>query len=194
MHKFHRTLAILLIISLALGAGFLTDLLWNKIEEWGHPQSYDEIVAKYAKEYNIPEYVIYAVIKTESGFDPKARSSANAIGLMQMTPIAHVDTLEVIQDGTVFSDLYDPETNIRHGTCYLQMMYRLFDYDWDLAFAAYNAGPGNVSEWLEDPEYTDSEGNLIKIPFSETKSYVSKVNKAMNTYKNLYYANGGNKS
>ena len=180
-------MAILLIICLAIGTGFLTDLIWSKIEERLHPQEYHEIIVKYAKEYNIPEYVLYAVIKTESSFNPKAKSSANAIGLMQMTEIAHSDTLAVLKDGTEFQDLYDPEINIRHGACYLQMMYRMFDHNWDTAFAAYNAGPTRVSSWLKDSEYSDGNGNLTKIPFEETKSYVSKVNKAIHTYKDLYY-------
>ncbi len=195
MHsKFHRILAILLIILVAIGAGFLTDLLWTKIDEWTHPRSYDEIIAKYAEKYNVPEYVIYAVIKTESGFDPEAQSSAGAVGLMQMMPSTFewLTGDEHLGERLPASALTQPDVSIRYGTYYLQYLYRKFNYNWDTAFAAYNGGEGNVAKWLKDEEYSDGKGNLVDIPFPETKSYVSKVNRAIDTYKELYFEpNGG---
>ena len=83
--------------------------------------------------------------------------------------------------------------NIRYGTYYLQYLYRKFDYNWDTVFAAYNGGEGNVSKWLGDEEYSDGEGNLTDIPFPETKAYVTKVNRAIDTYKDLYYEPNGGK-
>ena len=83
--KSQRILAVLLIIAIAIGAGFLVDLLWTRVEEWYHPKSYEELVTQYATAYNVPEYVIYAVIKTESDFDPNATSSAGAVG--HLTPM-----------------------------------------------------------------------------------------------------------
>ncbi len=196
MHnKFHRILAILLIICLAIGAGILVDLLWNKFDEWTHPQSYDELIGQYAKEYNIPEYVIYAVIKTESDFDPNAKSSAGAVGLMQMIPSTFewLTGDEHLGEHLPVSSLTEPEVSIRYGTYYLQYLYRKFDYNWDTVFAAYNGGEGNVSKWLGDEEYSDGEGNLTDIPFPETKAYVTKVNRAIDTYKDLYYEPNGGK-
>ena len=66
---------------------------------------------------------------------------------------------------------------------YLYMRYKR----WDAVFAAYNAGFGRVDQWLPDPEYTDEDGNLIRIPIAETKKYVKKVNDAIDVYKRLYY-------
>ena len=187
MQKIKQPLAILLIVAFFLGIGFLTDLVWDKMEKATHPQDFGDIVKKYAAEYGIPEHVLFAVIKTESGFDPNATSRAGAIGLMQMTAIAHEDTVARLKDGTAFRDLYDPDVNVRHGACYLQMMYELFGGDWELALAAYNAGPGNVSQWLKNPDYTDEYGKLTYVPFDETRSYISKVNSAMEQYQKLYY-------
>ena len=83
-------------------------------------------------------------------------------------------------------NIYDPETNIKYGTYYLSYLYRRFE-NWENTFAAYNAGPGNVYKWLDDPEYSDSEGNLTHIPFSETREYVKRVAKYRNKYEKNYY-------
>jgi soluble lytic murein transglycosylase len=85
--------------------------------------------------------------------------------------------------------LYDPEISIRYGTYYLRYLYQKFDCNWDTALAAYNGGEGNVAKWLADPKYSDGEGNLTDIPFTETEKYVKKVNDAIETYKKLYPEN-----
>ena len=181
-----RTLIIVIIIAIAIAAGFCVDTVWSLLEKNTHPNDYSDIVEKYAAEYNIPPEVIFAVIKTESNFDPNARSSAGALGLMQMTPIAlkDVDPEEKIK----FEDLTDPDLNIRCGTCYLSILYRAFDYNWHNAIAAYNGGWGRIGKLLENPDNVDSEGNLIYFPpeLQETRSYVFKVKKAIDTYKELY--------
>ena len=81
--------------------------------------------------------------------------------------------------------LQDPEISIRYGTYYLQYLQQKFQ-NWNTTLAAYNGGEGNVAKWLENPEYSDGEGNLTYIPFDETRSYVKKVNRAMDTYEKLY--------
>ncbi len=184
-----KTVAILLIIALALSLAFGLDALFGKVEDTAYPREYSEYVSRYSSEYNIPEYVIYAVIKVESDFVPTAKSSAEAMGLMQMTPptFEWLTGGEHLDEGLPAESLYIPDVSIRYGTYYLQYLYRKFDYDWELALAAYNGGEGNVAKWLEDPLYSDGEGGLRWIPFSETRSYVVKVNIAMDTYRELYY-------
>lgn len=189
-----KIIAILLIIAIAFCIAYGIDLLMNSAEEGAYPQKYSEYVEKYAKEYNIPEYVIYGVIKVESDFDPLARSSVGACGLMQMMPSTFLWLTgeEHLDEGLPEEAVFIPDVSIRYGAYYLLYLYRKFNYNWDTAFAAYNAGEGNVAKWLNDPEYSDGEGNLTEIPFSETRSYVKKVNSAIDTYKNLYYeANEG---
>lgn len=183
-----RTVAVLLIIVIAFGIAFGIDLLCNKVEEGVYPLEYSEYVETYSEEYNIPEYVIYAVIKVESNFDPLAKSGVGAMGLMQMMP----NTFEWLTgsshlgEGLPAESLYIPKVSIRYGTYYLSYLYKKFDYNWDTALAAYNGGEGNVAEWLEDPEYSDGEGNLTYIPIKETRNYVKKVNSAIDAYKRLY--------
>lgn len=184
-----RTVAIILIIAISLGLAVGIDLLLTKAEEKLYPLEYGELVSLYAKEYNIPEYVILAVIKVESDFDPLARSKAGAMGLMQMMPSTFkwLTGSEHLGEYLPTDSLYIPDVSIRYGAYYLLYLYRKFDYNWDTVFAAYNGGEGNVATWLESPEYSDGNGNLTYIPIKETRNYVKKVNTALDEYKKLYY-------
>ena len=74
-----RTLIIVIIIAIAIVAGFCLDAVWSMLERKAHPKDYSDIVEKYAAEYDIPPEVIFAVIKTESDFDPNARSRVGYI-------------------------------------------------------------------------------------------------------------------
>ena len=182
-----RPLVIILIICASILIGFVTDAVWTAIEKSQHPKNYEEIVSRYADEYNVPKDLIWAVIKVESDFDPEAKSSAGALGLMQMMPDTFREiTKDFLGENLAFEELTDPEVSIRYGTYYLAYLYRYFDYNWHHAIAAYNGGMGNVAKWLGNPEYIDDEGNLKHIPFSETRSYVKKVEKAQEMYLKFY--------
>ena len=182
----HRAAVIALLAIVAIGIGFLADLTITTFEKKAYPRDYAAFVETYAEAYGVPETVVYAVIHTESGFDSGAVSSAGAVGLMQMLP----ETFEWLTDEILFDHLesgmlYDPETNIRYGTYLLSRYYDRYG-DWELAFAAYNAGPGNLDSWLADEEYADGEGGLKQIPFKETRNYVKKVQNARKIYERLY--------
>lgn len=183
---------ILIIIAVAIVFGILFDLVVTAIERkiYPMPDEYKAYVEKYSEEYGVPKELVYAVIKTESGFDSSAVSSKGAIGLMQMMPATFEWlTNDILHDHLDKGMLYDPETNIKYGTYYLARLYNRFG-DWDTALAAYNGGEGNVSEWLTNSKYSDDgkKLNVNKIPneFKETKNYVKKVNKALKKYKELY--------
>ena len=144
-----------------------------------YPIAYEDIVEKYAKEFEIPESVIYAVIYAESHFDNSAVSHAGAHGLMQIT----YDTFEWLEthlkDGATTDEIYDPDTNIRYGSYYLSYLYGRYG-DWRTAYAAYNAGIGSVGAWLEE-----NDGVLGDIPYSETAHYVEKVAAARIEYERI---------
>ncbi len=181
-----KSLMILIILVVAVGFGFLVDLCITGIEHLTHPKNYDAYIETYAQQYDVPPHVVYAVIKVESDFDPAAVSGAGAVGLMQMMP----DTFDWLTDDVLYEHLrsgmlYDPETNIRYGTFYLSWLYDRYG-DWSVAIAAYNAGPGNVDKWLQDPDYADGQGGLSHIPFKETRNHVKKVEREMEVYNRLY--------
>ncbi len=179
-------IAVILIVSLLLG--LFIDIAWAGFERLTYPKKYSDYVELYAKRYAIPPHILYAVIKTESGFDSAAVSNKGAVGLMQFMP----DTFRWITDEMLFEHLedgmrYDPETSVRYGAWLLSHLYKRYG-NWSVALAAYNAGIGNVDKWLNDPAYADGEGGLAHIPYKETRNYVKKVTKAQATYDRLYGA------
>ncbi len=181
-----RPLMIAAIAVLAIGLGFLADLIITGVEKRSYPREYAEYVETYAETYGVPETLIYAVIRTESDFDSGAVSPVGAVGLMQLMP----STFEWLTDDMLFEHLengmlYDPETNIKYGTYCLSYLYDRYG-DWELAIAAYNGGLGNVDKWLADDRYADGEGGLKRIPFKETRQFVARVTDAWEMYDRLY--------
>ncbi|WP_369992062.1 lytic transglycosylase domain-containing protein [Pseudomonas xanthosomatis] len=117
---------------------------------------YAEVVAAAALANDVPQALLHALIKAESGYNPKARSPKGAAGLMQLMP----DTAKEMG----VKDVLDPEANVQGGARYLKRMLTLFDNDITLAVAAYNAGPEAVL----------SRGKVVP-PFAETRRYVPTV-------------------
>jgi len=150
-----------------------------------HPLEYTGYVEKYALEYGLDKYLVYAVIKTESSFKADALSDAGAVGLMQIME----DTFDWINfrldEEADYSVMNEPETNIRYGCYLLYYLSGLYE-DRDCAVAAYHAGAGSVSGWLLDPRYSSDGKTLKEIPISDTAHYVDKINKAYQNYIKLY--------
>lgn len=157
--------------------------LIDNFSKRAYPKMYSEYVERYSSEYSVPEEIIYSVILVESGFDKNATSHAGAQGLMQITPETY-DWLLYLRGEEKSESLYEVETNIDFGTYFLSHLYKKFG-NWETVFAAYNAGMNRVSEWLENPEYSDGE-NLTRIPFRETENYVKKVINAIIKYEQIY--------
>lgn len=189
MKQTKRPLIVCSIIALFLLVGILLNLAWNLFDRWTHPKTYSELITQYASEYDIDETVVYAVIKVESNFQPDAESRVGALGLMQMMPLTFewLTGEEHLGEFLPVSALRDPEVSIRYGVYYLRYLRDKFPQSWDVVLAAYNAGEGNVAEWLSDPEYATSDGTLKSIPFAETQTYVERVNQAKEIYYKLYY-------
>lgn len=161
-------------------------LLGRELEKRTYKLNYPETIAAYAAEYALDPYLIAAVIHCESSNRPEAVSPMGAMGLMQIMP----DTGEWIAgklDEADFSTdmLLDPAQNIRFGCWYLRFLMNRYDQDRQLTLAAYNAGHGNVDKWIGDPAIS-KEGQLVDIPYAETKNYVEKVQRAYEKYQSLY--------
>jgi soluble lytic murein transglycosylase len=118
------------------------------------------------------------VIEQESKFEADAKSSAGAIGLMQLQP-ATAKGIAIRTGGSKFvlRDLYDPELNVRYGAWYLHHLMQRYGDDERLALAAYNAGQRNVDEWR-------AEGKGVQFP--ETRAYVDKVERLKGIYRRAY--------
>ncbi len=184
LSKIQSQLKILILMLVCTGAIVGSVLLQTQIKRWVYPRKYRDAIGISSADFQVPWQIIYAVIHTESHFDPMAVSVQGAMGLMQLMPQTYTELCQQfhLPDAT---DLWkDPATNIHLGTAYLAKLYRLFG-DWDTAFAAYNAGPGTVKRWLGNPAYTTA-GVLSEIPYPETARYVEKVRHAWMMYDTLY--------
>lgn len=147
---------------------------WNEID-LRFPVAYQETFISQARVADIPVNWGLAIARQESAFMPDARSSSGALGLMQLMPGTADYVARRIGESTP-SEVEltrDTNLNIRLGTQYLGQMLRRFNNNRVLASAAYNAGPGNVSKWL-DPTMP-MEIWIESIPFNETRNYVKNV-------------------
>lgn len=117
-----------------------------------------------AARHGLSIHLVKAIAAAESGFNPRAVSSAGAVGLMQIMPdTARMLGLRADKDKTIEAKLTDPATNARLGARYLSQLLRQFGGRTDLAVAAYNAGPGAVRKRMAIP------------PYAETQNYVRTV-------------------
>ncbi len=169
-------------IALAIIAGVIFVSLPH-IERIYYHLEYTDYIQEAADRYKVNPYIIAAMAKCESDFDPNATSSAGAVGVMQMMPET---ATEVANQGLVDSTKYppqnlnDPEVSINYGAAYLRYLVERY-HEMNPAIAAYNAGMGNVDKWL-------SEDNDIRasVGFSETEKYIQMVNRAKSMYEKLY--------
>lgn len=118
----------------------------------------------------------YGIARSESLFMRDARSSAGAIGLMQLMPkTGRMVAKSISLNYAGLNTLTDPESNIRLGTSYLGQMAEHFGGHRVLATAAYNAGPRRVETWLPVKGAEDARIWIENIPFNETRKYVKRV-------------------
>lgn len=180
-------ITVITVIVLSFILGFVYDALMTLSEKNSYPQKYKDDITAASEKYGVPESKIYAVIKTESNFDGSSVSSKDAYGLMQLTvaSYSHMAGLSEEESAKKLPVLSNAE-NIEIGTKYLAWLYSRFE-NWDTVYAAYNAGIGNVLEWLENPEYSDDGKTLKYIPFAQTRNYVREIKSAEDVYLRLYY-------
>jgi len=122
---------------------------------------FNDIIKSQAAKNGIDENLLKAVIKTESGFNPNARSGAGAMGLMQLMPQT-AESLGV-------SDPYNPYQNVEGGTKYLKKLLSKYDGNKEMALAAYNAGPGTVDKYGGIPPYKETQNYVKKVLAQEAK-------------------------
>ncbi|MBT9169821.1 MAG: Soluble lytic murein transglycosylase [Actinobacteria bacterium] len=154
--------------------------------EMAYPLGYQPLVESYAGQYAIDPYLLFALIREESHFNPRAVSVAGARGLMQIMPSTGESIAANIGEHYSLESLQDPEKSIRMGSWYLKELLDKFDGNVVLALAGYNGGPGAAARWrdrfsgLEEDEFVES------IPYRETRGYVKKVLRSYAVYQSIY--------
>lgn len=150
-----------------------------------YPLKYIEYVEKYAKEYDIDKYLVYAIIKAESNFEEDAKSASNAVGLMQIMEATAVETADKMDLNITEEDLFNPELNIKIGLKYFTSLLEKYN-NYNLAIIAYNAGIGNVDKWIQEGTIKADGSDIENVPFKETNNYVRKILRDYEIYKELY--------
>ncbi len=150
------------------------------------PVFYEDVIRERALEYEIDPFLVLAMIREESRFNPWNESVAGARGLMQIIFstgewIAQKLNLEDFTDEMLFSH----EVNINLGCWYINYLKERFSNDSILMISGYNAGPGTTSKWLKEYDRSDLDNFVENIPYSETREHIKKVMKSYQMYKRL---------
>jgi soluble lytic murein transglycosylase len=183
-----------LVVALLVVAGAVT--AWLTMPRWystwmpaevgktAFPLEHVDVVREAAGRHRLDPALVAAVIYVESGFDATVESSRGAVGLMQVMP-ATADEIAQRTDGYRFTkaDLRVPRVNVRYGCYYLRRLLERYEGSVVCALAAYNAGAGNVDEWLSSDS---GELRPAAIPFEETRLFVQKVLRSRDIYRHVY--------
>ncbi len=150
-----------------------------------YPRPYLAEVSAAASRFGINEYLLYALMRTESFFQSDVTSRAGAVGLCQLMPATAADVARKLRIAEY--DLRNPETNITFGAFYLAELVGRLENRYMPALFAYNAGITRVRTWQRAAASLDEDIFLETIPFLETREYGRKVLAAMAVYGYLYY-------
>ncbi len=152
-----------------------------------YPMPNRDLVFSTAREYQVDPYLVFAIIRAESKYETNAESPVGAKGLMQIMPETAAEIANKMgKEDFKTEDLHDPAVNIPMGCWYVKKLQDEFDGSIPLSVAAYNAGRGNVQEWLRKGLWDGNPKAMEGIPYSETRQYVHNVMKNYEAYKAIY--------
>ena len=156
--------------------------------KWVYPREFDTFVKPNADKLKLDPAWIFSVMRQESSYQYDARSSSNALGLMQLLPATAQQMADEfrIQKFKVPDSLFQPEINIRLGTTYFSRLTTMFSGNIPMALAAYNAGPARLKRWLSSRKDLDGlqakassspdvEIWMDELPWEETSFYVKAI-------------------
>jgi soluble lytic murein transglycosylase len=157
----------------------------EKLHHLWYPLAYRDIVEDLSGRYGIEPLLVVSVIREESRFDPEAKSSAGARGLMQVMPQTAYQLDNKLKLGISNTyQIYDVKNNLHLGVYYLSNLIKEFG-SYTYALAAYNAGEEKVRRWIQKGNYKSIDEFIEDIPYTETKSYVKRVLTTFFEYKRM---------
>jgi peptidoglycan lytic transglycosylase len=151
------------------------------------PLPYRNDLVRSARQQHLDPYMLAALIRQESEFNPRALSPAHAYGLTQLEPgtgraLARRAGVRRFTNRSLFQ----PSTNLKLGARYLRALFDQWGGRWEPALASYNAGKSRVAGWLTWNDYREPAEFVESIPFTETREYVEAVLRNANVYRQLY--------
>ncbi len=153
------------------------------------PLPYREDLERFSKQNGLDPFVVAALIRQESEFDPKAVSKANARGLTQILPETGRELSRRLKvKAFTTAALFQPAINLELGTFYLKTLTSQAGGRLEAALAGYDAGPTRARAWLTWGDFREPAEFIETIPFSETRNYVQTVLRNADVYRRLYGA------
>ena len=159
----------------------------DKFWRLAFPLPYQKQLEAFCRPLSLDPYIVAALIRQESEFNPKAVSRSNARGLTQVMPATGRELsrkLRIPRYQT--SMLFTPETNLKIGTYYLKALSDQLEGKWEATLASYNAGKSRVLGWLGTGTFNEPAEFVESIPFNETRVYVQSVLRNAEVYRRLY--------
>ena len=167
--------------------GFPIESLPRQYWELLFPLPWRDEIVSYSQLREVDPYLVAALIRQESEFNPGAVSRARARGLMQIVlPTGRRLGREVGMTGVSVNQLLVPETSLKLGILHLRRVLDQFEGRVELALAGYNAGEHRVDRWMTRYSITDPAEFVESIPFTETRTYVQAVLRNRAIYRILY--------
>jgi soluble lytic murein transglycosylase len=168
-----------MLVSVVIGTPWVQRML--------NPIHYADLTTLYSRRHDLDPFLVAAIMRVESRYQPDAMSCKGARGLMQLMPdTGRWAATRLGIEGYSDDLLFEPEINIGIGAWYLRQLLNQFDGNLAVALAAYNGGPSNVEKWLSSGEWSGSIDDLEQIPFGETARYVDRVSRAYRLYLRAY--------
>ncbi|HZP46029.1 MAG TPA: transglycosylase SLT domain-containing protein [Candidatus Binataceae bacterium] len=150
-----------------------------------YPRGFWDLISRAASTQGLDPWLVSALIRQESLYNPRAVSGSDARGLMQLLPTTAEHWAPAAGLNPLDLDLFDPQTSVRIGTTYLKALLAMFDNDPLKAVAAYNGGEHAVAAWsAKFPG--DGDQWVENIGYKETRDYVKKVIGGRREYRLLY--------
>ena len=151
------------------------------------PRPYWQTLENDAQANGLDPFLVAALVRQESEFNPDAVSRMNAYGLMQLLPSVGKSLAKKSGERHfTTSELLDPSVNLRLGTQELRKSIDRYDGQVEYALAAYNAGDSPVRQWISINNYKDVAEWVESIPYSETRDYVQAILRNRNLYREVY--------
>jgi soluble lytic murein transglycosylase len=151
------------------------------------PMPYRAELERFAKQNGLDPFLVAALIRQESEFNPKAVSRSNARGLTQILPGTGRELSRRLKvKAYATASLFVPAVNLQLGTFYLKTIADSLGGRWEAALAAYNAGPSRARAWSSWGEFREPAEFIETVPFSETRNYIQTVLRNADTYRRIY--------
>jgi soluble lytic murein transglycosylase len=151
------------------------------------PLPWRDSVFREAQSNALDPYLLAALIRQESEWNPRAVSRARAYGLTQVLPATGRQlSRRVGLSRFTTASLYDPDVNLKLGTYYLRNVLQQHEGKWEHALASYNAGKTRTEQWLTWYKYREPAEFVETVPFTETRTYIQVVLRNADVYRRLY--------